>query len=82
MVRSSSSARPEIRLVKGADHLSAELHDAAVGQRRLLHAAAGPVAGLHDEDVRARPHQIACGAEAGESGAHDNDVVFHGGILS
>ena len=35
-----------------------------------------------DDDVRARLHQIACGAEAGESGAHDNHVGFHGGILS
>ena len=72
----------EIRLVKGTDHLAAELDDAAVRQRRLLHAAAGPVAGLQHEHVRAAVHQIACGAEAGQPGAHDNDVGFHGGILS
>jgi hypothetical protein len=72
----------EVRLVEGTDHLAAELNDAAVGQGGLLHAAAGPVAGLDDEHVRARIHKIACCAEAGEPGAHDHNVAFTRGILS
>jgi hypothetical protein len=68
--------------VKGTDHLAAELDDPAVGQRRLPNPSAGPVARLHDEDVRARLHQIACRAEAGQPGAHHNDAGFHGKILT
>jgi hypothetical protein len=49
------------------DHLSAELHDAPVGERRLLHASAGPV---------------ARGAQARQAGARANDVALPGGILS
>jgi hypothetical protein len=71
----------EVRLVKRADHLAAELHDAAVGQRRLLDAPAGAVARLHHEHVRAGL-QITCRAEACEPGAHHHHVGFHGGILS
>ena len=82
MVRPSSSDKPQVRLVKRTDHLAAELHDAAVGERRLLHAAARPVARLEHDHVRARLHQIACGAQAREAGAHHNHVAFHGGILS
>jgi hypothetical protein len=72
----------QVRLVKRAHHLAAELHDASIGQGRLLDAAAGAVPRLQHQDVRARVHQIACGAQAGQSGAHDNHVAFHGGILS
>jgi hypothetical protein len=69
----------EVRLVERTDHLTAELHDASIGQGRLLHAAAGAIPRLHDQDVRARLHQVACGAEAGKPGAHDDHVAFHGG---
>jgi hypothetical protein len=68
--------------VKRADHLAAELDDAAVGQRGLLHATTRPVARLEDDDVRAGIHQIASGAEASEARAHNHHVGFHGGILS
>jgi hypothetical protein len=72
----------EVRLVKGTDYLAAQLDHAAVRERGLLHAPAGPVARLEHDDVRAGLHQIACGAESREPGAHDHDVGFHGGILS
>jgi hypothetical protein len=68
--------------VKRADHLAAELNDAAVRQRRLLHSAAGPVARLEHDHVRAAVHQIACGAEAREPRADHDHVRIHGGILS
>jgi hypothetical protein len=64
------------------DHLSAELHDAPVGERRLLHTSAGAVARLEHDHVCAVVHQIARGAQARQAGARDNDVAFHGGILS
>ena len=82
MVSAELLRETEVRLVKRPDHLAAELDYAAVGQRRLLHAAARPVAGLHDQNVRAGLHKIACGAESCEPRAHDHDVGFHGGILS
>ena len=68
--------------MKRPDHLAAELDDPAVGQRRLLHAAAGPVARLEHDDVRAAVHQIASGAEARQARAHHHHVGFHGRILS
>ncbi len=64
------------------DHLATELHDAPVGERRLLHPAARPVARLEHDHVRALIHQIARGAQARKAGARDNHVAFHGGILS
>jgi hypothetical protein len=72
----------EVRLVKRPDHLAAQLDDAAVGERRLLDTAAGPVAGLDHDDIRAALHQIACGAESREPRAHYHHVRFHGMILS
>jgi hypothetical protein len=74
--------KAEVRLVKRADHLAAELDDPAVGQRGLLHAATRPVACLEDDDVRAGIHQIASCAEAREASAHNHHVRFHGRILS
>ncbi len=74
--------KTHVRLVKRTDHLAAELHDPAVGHGRLLHPAARAVAGLEHHDVGAPLHQVACGAKAGESSAHDHDVGFHGRILS
>jgi hypothetical protein len=71
-----------VGVMERTDHLSAELHDAPVGKRRLLHASAGAVARLEDDHVRALVHQIARGAQAGQPGARDNDVAFHGGILT
>jgi hypothetical protein len=64
------------------DHLATELHDPPVGERRLLHPSARPVARLEDHHVRAVIHQIARGAQARQAGARDNHVAFHGGILS
>ena len=68
--------------MKGTDHLAPELHDPAVGQRRLLHATTRAVARFEDDHVRPSGHQIARGAEAGQPGANHNHVRFHGGILS
>jgi hypothetical protein len=64
------------------DHLSTELHDTAVGQRRLLDAPAGAVARLEDHHVGALVHQVAGGAQPGQSCARDHHVASHGGILS
>jgi hypothetical protein len=64
------------------DHLSAELHDAPVGEHRLLHSSAGAVARLEDDHVRALVHQVASGAQAGQAGARDYHVAFRGSILS
>ena len=68
--------------MKRPDHLAAELDDAAVGERRLLHAAAGPVPCLQHDDVRAAIHQVARRAEARQARAHHHHVGFHGRILS
>ena len=59
-----------------ADDLAAELDEAAVGKRRLLDAAAGPVARLEDEDVGAAAGEVARGGQAGQTGAEDQDVVL------
>ena len=64
------------------DHLATELHDAPVGECRLLHPAARPVARLEHDHVRALIHQITRGAQPRKAGARDNHVAFHGGILS
>ena len=48
--------------VRVADHLPAELDDAAVVERDLLDAAADPVAGLEDEHVGSARHEVAGGA--------------------
>jgi hypothetical protein len=64
------------------DHLSAELHDPAVRQRRLLDASTRAVACLEHDHVRALVHQIARGAQARQAGARDDHVAFHGGIVS
>jgi hypothetical protein len=75
-------SQPEVRLVKGPDHLAAQLDDAAVGEGGLLHAPAGPVPCLEHDDVRAAMHQVARRAEAGQARAHHHNVRFHGRILS
>ena len=72
MVSPSSSTSCYVGAMERTDHLSAELHDPAVGQRRLLHAPAGAVARLEDDHVRALVHQIARGAQAGQACARDN----------
>ena len=61
------------------DELAAPLGLTNVGQQFLLHAAApaaGPLAGLEHDDIRARPRQVARGRQAGEAGA-DDDHVMH-----
>ena len=59
-----------------ADQLSAQLHDAAVVEHRLLDAPAGPAARLEQLDVGARGGEVARGGEAGEAGA-ENEHVAH-----
>jgi hypothetical protein len=74
--------KTQVRLVKRADHLAAELDDAAVGQCGLLDAPTRAVARFEHQHVGARLHQVACRTEAREPGAHHHNVIFHGGILS
>jgi hypothetical protein len=75
-------SEPQVRLVKRPDHLAAQLDDAAIGERGLLHAPAGPVPCLQHDDVRAAIHKIPSGAEARQAGADHHDLGFHGRILS
>ena len=60
-----------------ADDLAAELHDAPVVEHGLLDAAAGPLARLEHFDVGAGGREIACGGEAGQPRAEDEDVAAH-----
>ena len=53
--------QPEIRSVRLPDHLAAELNGPPVVDGDLLDAAADTVACLEHHDVRAAPHEIACG---------------------
>ena len=64
----------EIGRVELADQLAPELKHAAVGKRRLLHTAAGPVARLEHEHVDPGPVEIPGGRQAGEAGADHEDV--------
>ena len=66
-----------VRRVEWPDHLAAELDQPAVGERGLLDAAAGPVAGLQDDHVGAARDQVAGGGQAGQAGAENDDVVRH-----
>ena len=65
--------------VSVADHLTAELDDAAVVERDLLDAPADPAAGLEDKNIGAAMHEIAGGGQAGKTGAEYDDVVSHCG---
>ena len=66
-----------------AHHLAAELDETAVGERRLLHAPAGPVARLDDDDVRPAAGKVPRGGQAGQPCAHDHHIVLaHAGTLS
>ena len=60
-----------------ADHLPAELDDAAVVERDLLDAAADPVAGFEYENIGSARHEIAGGAQAGQPGPEYDEVVRH-----
>ena len=57
-----------------ADELAAHLHGAAVGDLDLLDAAAGPVARLEHHHVAPARVQVARRREAGQAGAHHEDV--------
>ena len=57
-----------------ADELAAELHDPAVADLDLLDPPARPVAGLEHAHVATGAVQVARGREAGQAGAHDEDV--------
>ena len=57
-----------------AHELAAELHHPAVGDLGLLDPPARPVAGLEHAHVAAGPLQVARGREAGQAGAHHDDV--------
>ncbi len=61
--------------MEGAHHLAAELHDPPVLELELLDPPADAVARLQHEDVGARRREVACGREAAEPGAQDDDVV-------
>ncbi len=65
----------EVVAVDLADELAAELDGAPARELLPLHPAAGPVARLHDEHVRARRREIARAGEAREPRAGDDDVV-------
>ena len=62
----------------GAHDLAAELDEAPVGQRHLLHPAADAVAGLEHGHRRSAGGQVAGGAETGQPGADDDDVGLIG----
>ena len=56
-------------------HLAAELHQPAVGQRRLLDPPARAVARLQHHDVRPAGREIARGRQPREPRAQHHDVV-------
>ena len=58
------------------DHLAAELNGPPVVDGDLLDAAADTVSRLEHHDVRAAPHEIACGSQPGQARS-DNDDVGH-----
>ena len=59
------------------DHLPAELHEAPVGQRRLLNPPARPVARLEHHHVRSARGQVPGGGEPGQAAAQHDHVVLH-----
>jgi hypothetical protein len=63
--------------VERADHLAAELHQAAVGERRLLDPTARPVARLEHEHVGTAAGELAGSGEPRQAGAQHHDVVAH-----
>jgi hypothetical protein len=60
--------------VEVADQLPAQLHHAAVRDLGLLDPAAGAIAGLEHEHVATGPVEVARSREAGQAGAHHDDV--------
>ena len=64
---------PEVRGVRGADELAAELHRATVDVD-LLDATADPLASLEHDDVGAAVGQVARRRQAGQAGPEDDDV--------
>jgi hypothetical protein len=63
-----------VGLLEGADDLTAQLHQPAIRQRRLLDAAARTVAGLEHDHVDALARQVPTGREAGQPSSENHDV--------
>ena len=57
-----------------AHHLATELDAAAVGELDLLDPPADPGPGLQHRDLRSAGLEVARGGQAGQAGAHDDDV--------
>jgi len=65
---------PDGRLV----HLATELDEPPVRELHLLDPTTDAVTGLQDRDLRATGLQVSGGGQAGEAGAHHDDVGVHG----
>ena len=61
-------------VLRRSDPLAAELHQRAVRERVVEDAPADAIASLEHDDRVARRLEIARGRQAGQAGAHDDDI--------